>query len=196
MFGYSNINYGSDFFGAILPQTSIPVFSVSICIIWTRIVMPGARQPPGEANSGFRMQTHRSLTADWVVLEAWMHADVHCCDCCILSLPPSLPLHLTRRHATVPTVKRPNTCAFVLWCDKLRVSKSPEKAFSSSWVTRVHVAPSRLISSSNEVWIFNTYRWNGASTLAAWFPITRTLQIGKLWLKHKVFFSFLPLNSE
>lgn len=79
------------------------------------------------------------------------------------------------------------------WCDKLRSSKSPEKAFSSSWVTRVQLAPSRLINPSNEPWIFNTYRRNGASTLAVLFHIWRTLQIIQQWFKHWIFFS---LSSE
>lgn len=58
----SNINYGSEYFGAILIQTSVRAFSVSTCIIWTCIVMPRARQPPGETNSGFRLCKHTTLS--------------------------------------------------------------------------------------------------------------------------------------
>lgn len=145
------------------------------------------------------MQTHHILTADWLVLEAWTHADVHRCDCSravITAVTPSPPHTHTHHRATVPAVERPNACAFVLWCEKLRGWKSPEKAFSSSGVTRVQVAPSRLINSSNEAWILNTYRWNGASTLAALFHRMRIFQIARLWLKHLVPFLFfsLPLN--
>lgn len=143
--------------------------------------MPGARQPPGEANSGFRLCKHTTFSQ----LTGLSLRPEHTLTCTgvtarILSLPPSLSHHLTHWCATAPTTKRPNTCAFVLWCDKLKGSKSPEKAFSSSWVTQVQVAPSRLINSSNESWIFNTYSWNRASTLAPLFHM-RTLQIAQFW---------------
>lgn len=104
--------------------------------------------------------------------------------------------NLVCRCATVSTKKRPKTCAFVLWCNKLRGSKSPEKAFSSSLVTRVQAASSRLINSSNELWLFNTYRWNGASSLAALFHIMRTLQIAQLWLKHVVLHFYLSIQNS
>lgn len=136
--------------------------------------MPGARQPPGEANSGFTLCKHAAA-----VLEAWTHAGVHWCDC---SRPVVSTVTLSSRHT--PTCHRCNHEGAKHCGEKLGDAKSPEKAFFSSWVTRVQVAPSRLINSSNGPWIFNTYRWNGAPTLAALFHIMRTLPIAKLWLKH------------
>lgn len=93
-------------------------------------------------------------------------------------------------RADVPLVQRRGGQTLVLRCDILRGSKSPEKAFffSSSWVTRVQLAPSRLINSSNEPWLFNTYKCNGASTLAVLFHIMRSLQIMLLWFQDLIFF--------
>lgn len=133
MFWYSNINYGSDYSGAILIQTSIPSFWMSTCIVWTRIVMPGARQPPREANRGFRLCKHATfsqltglslrpectLTCTGVTrILCHRHYRHHSVITSHTNMPPFRPQRSTK-----------NTCIFVLWWDKLRGSKSPEKAF-------------------------------------------------------------------
>lgn len=166
-----------------LKKKKVFQFSVSTCIIWTPIVMPGARQSPGEANSGFRLCKHTTFSQLTGLSLRPERTD--CSRPVITAVSLSAPHTPTCHHSNREEAKRLCLCTLVRQIKGLK--KSPEKAFSSSWVTRVQVAPSRLINSSNEAWILNTYRWNRASTLAAWFHIMRTFQIAQLWLKHLVF---------